>query len=237
MSTVFHFFDSEEEDSEDEELVAARNKQAGWTKIVTRSQKETWKNIFCSFCSWCCFWMKTPAFFRELAEKLKELNCQKHEYTDGWWNVNSVLMGGLGNQPEIGSTAISLCNHRSYVKAHAPPVLFPVFFSVVCWETKFILHSFGFFRRWWKPGNSRTNVKPSSWSNSISEVLCKRIASNLSGLFIRSEIPFFVGDFGHTQTERTNVFAADSRHRIVWNWKSTKSPGKCLGDTANARDV
>ena len=29
------------------------------------------------------------------------MRSQKAEYTEGMWNVNSVLMGGLGNDPQL----------------------------------------------------------------------------------------------------------------------------------------
>ena len=32
---------------------------------------------------------------------MEELKTQKAEYTPGLWNVNTVLMGGLGNDPEL----------------------------------------------------------------------------------------------------------------------------------------
>ena len=32
---------------------------------------------------------------------LVELKSQKSNFTPGVWNVNTVLMGGLGNEPEI----------------------------------------------------------------------------------------------------------------------------------------
>ena len=39
--------------------------------------------------------------FSEREKKLQELRSRKSEYTEGMWNVNSVLMGGLGNDPQL----------------------------------------------------------------------------------------------------------------------------------------
>ncbi|XP_033125153.1 coiled-coil domain-containing protein 87-like [Anneissia japonica] len=38
---------------------------------------------------------------KEREEKLNELKSKKTEFTSGMWNVNSVMLGGLGNDPEI----------------------------------------------------------------------------------------------------------------------------------------
>ena len=32
---------------------------------------------------------------------MEALRNQKAEYTDGLWNVSTVLMGGLGNEPDL----------------------------------------------------------------------------------------------------------------------------------------
>ncbi|XP_064609206.1 coiled-coil domain-containing protein 87-like [Liolophura sinensis] len=37
----------------------------------------------------------------EREKKLAELKAQKSEYTEGFWNVNSVMMGGLGKDPKV----------------------------------------------------------------------------------------------------------------------------------------
>lgn len=41
------------------------------------------------------------ALIRERERKLAELKLLKTDYKPGVWNVNSVLMGGLGNEPEV----------------------------------------------------------------------------------------------------------------------------------------
>ena len=55
-------------------------------------------------------------FIREREDRLQELKNKKTEFQSGMWNVNSILMGGLGNDPEIEGKEISghfLCNHIS----------------------------------------------------------------------------------------------------------------------------
>lgn len=39
--------------------------------------------------------------FRERERKRAELKSLKSEYKPGVWNVNSVLLGGLGNEPDV----------------------------------------------------------------------------------------------------------------------------------------
>ena len=34
-------------------------------------------------------------------QKLNEIRAQKTEYQEGFWNVNSVMLGGLGRDPNI----------------------------------------------------------------------------------------------------------------------------------------
>ena len=38
---------------------------------------------------------------RELDAKLAELRSQKTEYKEGYWNCNTILIGGLGKDPVI----------------------------------------------------------------------------------------------------------------------------------------
>lgn len=40
----------------------------------------------------------------EQNEKLAELRALKSEYQTGLWNVNSVMLGGLGKDPDIENT-------------------------------------------------------------------------------------------------------------------------------------
>ena len=39
--------------------------------------------------------------FREREKKIEELKQEKTKYEEGMWNVNAVLMGGLGKDPII----------------------------------------------------------------------------------------------------------------------------------------
>ena len=48
-------------------------------------------------------------FCRERQERMQELKTQKTEFQSGMWNVNSILMGGLGKDPELeGHFAVNL---------------------------------------------------------------------------------------------------------------------------------
>ena len=40
-------------------------------------------------------------FFREKLAKLKELRAEKNKFEAGLWNVNSVMLGGLGRDPDV----------------------------------------------------------------------------------------------------------------------------------------
>ena len=40
-------------------------------------------------------------FHREKEKKLEEMKSQKTEYKEGFWNVNTVLLGGLGKDPVL----------------------------------------------------------------------------------------------------------------------------------------
>lgn len=43
--------------------------------------------------------MRFSKIFRDKMRKLAELQNKKSEYKQGFWNANSVLMGGLGKDP------------------------------------------------------------------------------------------------------------------------------------------
>jgi hypothetical protein len=48
---------------------------------------------------------------REKAKQLEEMRNAKMEYKEGFWNVNSVLLGGLGHDPVLpGAKSISWSN-------------------------------------------------------------------------------------------------------------------------------
>ena len=38
---------------------------------------------------------------REKEKKLEEMKSQKNEYNEGFWNVNTVMLGGLGKDPVV----------------------------------------------------------------------------------------------------------------------------------------
>ena len=40
-------------------------------------------------------------FYRAREEKIAEIRKLKEHYDTGYWNANSVLLGGLGKYPEI----------------------------------------------------------------------------------------------------------------------------------------
>ena len=62
--------------------------------------------IFISFC------------IREKEKKLEELKSQKTEFVEGFWNVNTVLLGGLGKDPIIeGGSLFSHSYHQTLVKS------------------------------------------------------------------------------------------------------------------------
>ena len=49
---------------------------------------------------------KLNSDYREREKKLVELKSLKTDFKPGVWNVNSVLLGGLGNEPEVNGKYI-----------------------------------------------------------------------------------------------------------------------------------
>ena len=45
---------------------------------------------------------------------MEELKSRKSEYKPGMWNVNTVLMGGLGNDPEFEGMYIWSFERKTY---------------------------------------------------------------------------------------------------------------------------
>lgn len=45
--------------------------------------------------------MHAISIHREREKKLAELKSIKTEYQPGVWNVNAILLGGLGNEPDV----------------------------------------------------------------------------------------------------------------------------------------
>ncbi|XP_070208925.1 coiled-coil domain-containing protein 87-like isoform X4 [Littorina saxatilis] len=83
MGVVFHFYDSEEGDSDDEDVGVMR----GRVSRRTMSSKQTNEQ------------RRLAKKMRERERKLDELRSMKVEYKEGVWNTNCVLMGGLGKDP------------------------------------------------------------------------------------------------------------------------------------------
>ena len=54
----------------------------------------------CIYCLVKSIWYS----FREREKKIEELKQEKTRYEEGMWNVNAVLMGGLGKDPIIAET-------------------------------------------------------------------------------------------------------------------------------------
>ena len=48
---------------------------------------------------------------------MQELKALKTEYSDGFWNANSVLMGGLGHEPYIDGE-FALWQHACHAQTH-----------------------------------------------------------------------------------------------------------------------
>ncbi|PVD19306.1 hypothetical protein C0Q70_19793 [Pomacea canaliculata] len=81
LGTIFHFYnsdDEEESDDKEDEAVSARRRVSRRIVSSKASQEE-----------------------RERDQKLEELRAQKTEFKEGMWNVNSVMLGGLGKDPEL----------------------------------------------------------------------------------------------------------------------------------------
>ncbi|KAK2157092.1 hypothetical protein LSH36_199g05026 [Paralvinella palmiformis] len=75
MGAIFHFYNSEDEDDEeDDDINTSRSRTS---KKLTKEQQV------------------------EKRQKIQELKALKTEFSDGFWNANSVLMGGLGQEPYV----------------------------------------------------------------------------------------------------------------------------------------
>ena len=87
-------------------------------------QSEEWRN-------WFAFWWKKVHFClcvrrkyclsvlvlkewcincREREKKLAELRSLKSDFKPGVWNVNAVLLGGLGKEPEVDGKELPVCS-------------------------------------------------------------------------------------------------------------------------------
>nr|XP_011442355.2 coiled-coil domain-containing protein 87 isoform X8 [Crassostrea gigas] len=100
MGVVFHFYDSEDEDEEEDEEPTPRfnlprmgmspfkpHSRAGGqpSKLAELKKQQRLQQIA----------------LREREKKIEELKQEKTKYEEGMWNVNAVLMGGLGKDPII----------------------------------------------------------------------------------------------------------------------------------------
>ncbi|XP_076443438.1 coiled-coil domain-containing protein 87-like isoform X3 [Babylonia areolata] len=86
MGVVFHFYDSEEGESDDEDAGPMRGRVSRRTMSSKHLQE------------------LRPVGSRKQRErerKLEELRAVKKEYKEGVWNANCVLMGGLGKDPSL----------------------------------------------------------------------------------------------------------------------------------------
>ena len=65
--------------------------------------------------------------FREHERKMVNLRSQKNEFKEGFWNVNSVMLGGLGKDPHLEGKSMSyntntpLCRILSLVRPCSGP--------------------------------------------------------------------------------------------------------------------
>ncbi|RUS82792.1 hypothetical protein EGW08_009456 [Elysia chlorotica] len=86
MGAVFHFYDSEEDSESEDEETNLRHKR--YSRGTHSSNK-----------------VKMSSEQREKIRKIAELRTIKTEFKEGFWNANSVLMGGLGRDPELADEA------------------------------------------------------------------------------------------------------------------------------------
>lgn len=97
MAAVFHFYDSDEEDEDEDEGPTHHHHHhhhytsglgAAGMLSVKRSPSRTTHS-------------SKHTLEKEKEIKMKALQEQKAEYQEGFWNVNSVMLGGLGKDPVI----------------------------------------------------------------------------------------------------------------------------------------
>ncbi|XP_069138067.1 coiled-coil domain-containing protein 87-like isoform X6 [Argopecten irradians] len=95
LGATFHFFDSDDEDEEDEESAAPPI--SIYTHSIPQPSHMTLSGV-----------PKPPkphsskvSEMRERERKINELKEVKNKYEEGMWNVNTILMGGLGKDPAL----------------------------------------------------------------------------------------------------------------------------------------
>ncbi|KAL8616651.1 hypothetical protein ACOMHN_031633 [Nucella lapillus] len=86
MGVVFHFYDSEEGESDDEDSGHARGRVSRRT-MSSKHMQEIRPVV--------------SKKERERERKVEEMRAVKNEYKEGLWNANCVLMGGLGKDPSL----------------------------------------------------------------------------------------------------------------------------------------
>ncbi|XP_052796425.1 coiled-coil domain-containing protein 87-like isoform X2 [Mya arenaria] len=95
MAAVFHFYDSGEDDDDEDDLApTGLPATLGTTGHLSYLKPAVSRTTHTS--------KQTELKEKEKKlEKIEEMKVQKSEYQEGFWNVNSVLMGGLGKEPVI----------------------------------------------------------------------------------------------------------------------------------------
>ncbi|XP_046358594.2 coiled-coil domain-containing protein 87-like [Haliotis rufescens] len=95
MGVLFHFYDSEDDDEDDDESESGGGTGRGPSiGIGNRGRLPKRNNTRSSHSS-------KALEQRERDRKVEELKALKTEYKEGFWNVNSVLLGGLGKDPGL----------------------------------------------------------------------------------------------------------------------------------------
>ncbi|XP_052099414.1 coiled-coil domain-containing protein 87-like isoform X1 [Mytilus californianus] len=101
MGVAFHFYDSDEEEGEEEDLPLPNQYMSalGQSQALTQQQKQ--------FIARTAHSAKQAENRRrqrleaERQKKMQELKKEKTKYEEGMWNVNTVFMGGLGKDPQM----------------------------------------------------------------------------------------------------------------------------------------
>ncbi|XP_071167311.1 coiled-coil domain-containing protein 87-like isoform X5 [Mytilus edulis] len=94
MGVAFHFYDSDEEEGDEEDLPLPNQYMSGLgqSQALTHQQKQFIARTAHS---------AKQAENSERQKKMQELKKEKTKYEEGMWNVNTVFMGGLGKDPHM----------------------------------------------------------------------------------------------------------------------------------------
>lgn len=87
MGVVFHFYDSDDGEDEDEPQGTGYPATSGMISYKPSMSRQTQSSKHTEQ--------------REKEKKIEEMKSQKNEYKEGFWNVNTVLLGGLGKDPVL----------------------------------------------------------------------------------------------------------------------------------------